>query len=105
VSSKALDASGLATTKMFALILYLNTYVLRLVFQRLQQILQSIQFYFVHGLKQHTQLSVGKTFALKPFQVKYGQAAKQCTFVFTERHFHGNELKQQLWIGLHANFL
>ena len=49
---------------------------------------------FMHQFQQTTDFTFGKAFSSKPGQVVSGQVRQHYSFVFSERHGHGDEFLQ-----------
>lgn len=56
------------------------------VFDPIQQIVQPVEFDFIHRLEQHPQFSGGKTLLHKPLQIINRQCADELPFVFAKGH-------------------
>ena len=88
----------------FVFVFYNRTQVFTLkttlvfIFDRLQNVVQSVCFNFIHCCKVLTQFSGWKALTLKPFQVVNRQVRDIAPLVLAKRHFELNHMNQKITV-------
>src|SRR5690606_16970877 len=69
-----------------------------------KQVFQPVESDFVHRSQQHADVSLWKSFLVKPNQVCFGKVTDECVFIFAEWHLGGYQLLHGFF-GCHKKVL